>query len=135
MPIKEVTPLTFCKAIKEECPHECLCVDAVERELDNGDKVAAIRAIRQGTRGCEEDACTYGLLVLEQRLLGNVRDYITEIWQAVFPDGGMRIRFVCHSQPKMHALKEAMALSDVVPMNFNLATDQAAGTIEVVVEI
>jgi len=75
------------------------------------------------------------LLTLEQRLVRDARDYITEIWGGVFTDGAMRIRFVCHDQPKMHALKEAMALSDIVPMNFNLATDQDAGTIEVVVEL
>lgn len=130
-----MSPLETCNFIKDACPHDCLCVGAVCRELERGDKVAAVRAIRQGSRGCEDEVCTHGLVTLEQRLVQDARDYITAIWGAVFSDGAMRIRFVCHDQPKMHALKEAMALSDIVPMNFNLATDQAAGTIEVVVEL
>jgi len=130
-----MTPLETCKFVKDACPHDCLCVDATIRELERGDKVAAIRAIRQGAKGCDEPVCDHGLVSLEQRLVRDARDYLTEIWGAVFSDGSMRIRFVCHDQPKMHALKEAMALSDIVPMNFNLATDQKAGTIEVVVEL
>lgn len=56
-------------------------------------------------------------------------------WQEVFR-GPLKLDVVCHSETKLTALKEAMAVSDLVPLVFGLDVDDTArGVIRVSVEI
>ena len=107
-----------------DCPtHEnCGVLSDLRNKLTNSWHIAyTVRMLRQGVGPCGEkvEDCQPGVRELIRELVAKETERIRGLWQA-FQGGQVQIDFVCANPDKMKAIREAMEVSDVVPMSFKL---------------
>lgn len=120
------------------CPtHErCHVLEGLRNRLVEPWHVAyTVRMLRQGIGPCGEkvEDCQPGVRELIRELVAKETERIRGLWQA-FHGGQVQIDFVCANHDKLKAIREAMEVSDVVPLTFSLK-EIAGDRVRFIIEI